>query len=197
MSRIIFIFLDLSFSFVYAVCSMSKRLLGPNGKVIKFPLVNEKHEQKRPHLADMMAIPKKFRQSVIPVGMDGPGQTDEVIYEYTPLNTNDDPSKNEIIRTLGLAYPELVSFLKDVDELKRLYAEACGVIKEMHRAGTGKRSDPIRGVVEDVEDTRLAGARAIDVLRTIAYNIKPDSLKPQEIARRFFDEEDKRGRIET
>lgn len=165
---------------------MSRRLFGPNGRAL--PLVNEKHEQKRPALADMMSLPKKFRPVIIP----GPSETNDKYRKFVPINDNDNPTKDEIIGVIGKAYPELVSFLKDTDELKRLYAEACGVIKEMYRAGTGKRTDPERGVVEDIEDTRLRGNRATDVLRTIAYNIKRGDITAQDIARRFFEEEDKR-----
>jgi hypothetical protein len=165
---------------------MSKRLFGPNGK--RLPLVNEKREinQKRPKLADMMALPKKFKP-VNHTEISGPSDGAQVYTTFEPVHVDDNPSKDEIIRTIGEAYPELVSFIKDVDELKKEYAEACEVIRRMFQGVMGKNAQPDKGVIEDLEDFRARSGRAHDVLRTIAYNVTPE--KAVEIARKFIDQE--------
>lgn len=148
-----------------------------NTKVIQpNPLVNEKvPQQQRHHLADMMSLPKKYR----PIK----GTTPVLFDAVDPL---DDPSKDEIIAIIGLAYPELISFIKDIDELKKDYAGACNTVAEMHRAAMGKVIGPQRGVIEDVEDVRMRCGRAMDVLRKI-------SDSGDERAARFLKEEESRN----
>lgn len=146
-----------------------KKQRKPSGKVIgldgKPILVNENDKkeitQPRPHLADMLMLPKKFTPSRDIDGKMG----------FMAVDPKDDPTKDEIIMIIGKAYPELVSFVKEIDQLKQDYAGAVSTVHEMHKAAMGKEINPVKGLVEDVESLRLRYKKALDVLRNIAYSL--------------------------
>lgn len=61
--------------------------------------------------------------------------------------------------------------------LQGAYQRACNTIGEMHAAAVGEVRAPVRGVVEDVHDARLAWSERADRLSTLVASISYEHTK--------------------
>ena len=163
------------------------KIIGLNGK----SLVNEKQKaSKYPALADMMMLPRLYRR--IRKHFEIGDEDKEPEYYFEPIDPKNDPSKDAIIQIIGKAYPQIVDFVKEVDELKLSYNGAATTVAAMHKAAMGKEIAPVKGIVEDVESLRLRCAKALDVLKGIAFSAEQASAEQLRFRARQFIEDNER-----
>lgn len=63
---------------------------------------------------------------------------------------------------------------EEAERFKQDYLKACGTIAEMHAAATGRHGlGPIRGVIEDVQDVRERGERAVAAIARVRERCQP------------------------
>jgi hypothetical protein len=120
------------------------------------------------------------------------GQEGRLPRTFEPVDPNDDPSKDQMIECIAKAYPELVSFMREIDQLKQDYAGAVSTVYEMHKAAMGKTVTPVKGLVEDIESLRLRYKKALDVLRGIAFSLQHANVDQLRFnARKFIEDNDR------
>lgn len=86
-------------------------------------------------------------------------QADEIISlraEIRQLQAERDRAQARCLELAGRAS----ALQGEVERLREDYVRACQTVAEMHAAAVGEVTEPIRGVVEDVEDVRLRAEKA-------------------------------------
>lgn len=152
-------FVDEVFNFCHTVRTMGKPKQRQAPKHTGTP---------RPNLANLLRIPKKFKLDE-GFTIDNP--------HFTPDDPQDNPSRDEIIRAIGLAYPEFLSLVKEFDNAKSAAVENMLLVQESFRAVTGRYPKKGEQIINIIMEQATFGRQCEDVLRNIVNNLPADKAK--------------------